>query len=118
MLNSRQIIAGITSSVINNAGSIAPTAALVKLEQRKYTDERANTKKHCGQLLKAQVKLDSVADLNPPEIVEELPTNISDDVRKNQRRTQWQRCAAEEITTIPGMHNWRILENSDTRHTR
>lgn len=51
-------IAEVKEAFIDNFGFISTSAALVKLEQRKYTNERGKMKECCRQYVEAGIKLD------------------------------------------------------------
>lgn len=85
VINSRKSPAQIAEVVIDNAGVTAPTAALAKLKQRKYTDEVAKIEERCSQYVEARMKLYPVAASHPSEIGKKLPTDISDDVETSPR---------------------------------
>lgn len=57
VVTSTETIAHIAEAVIGNLELIALAASLVKLERRKYTDEKAKIEKHCRQHVEAGMKL-------------------------------------------------------------
>lgn len=57
LANSLQTIAQVTEVIIDSSASIVPPAALAKLKQRKYTDEKAKIEKHYRQHIETVMKL-------------------------------------------------------------
>lgn len=113
-----QTIPEATEVVINNPDFIAPTAALVKLEQRNYTEKRAKIDERGRQCVKSRISLDPVATSNPSKIGENL-RKISLTISKRARgRTRWQRRTVIATTIGKETRNRYTMTRSDMKQTR
>lgn len=84
-VKSQQFFGRITGAVIDNTKFVAPTAALVKSEQRKHNDERAKIEERCRKFVEAGTKSDPIAVSIPWKVGEELPTESSNDIKTSTK---------------------------------
>lgn len=113
VVRSTRTIIGATKAVIDNPGSIGPTAALVKLEQRKCTGKVAKIEKHCGQYDKGRMNSIPLLLRTRKRLERNRPPISSMTSKRTSGRTRWQHRTAVATNRNNKTRNWRMLTNTD-----